>query len=105
MRRGNMQAPSGSLAPAAPMGSMQGAEIKQFAFQPKTLEVPQFLTAALNKNKKAQTTFADFSYSHKKEYVEWLTEAKRPETREQRLATAIQWLAEGKPRNWKYMNC
>jgi hypothetical protein len=72
---------------------------------PKTLEVPAFLTAALKKNKKAQTTFNDFSYSHKKEYVEWLTEAKRPETREQRLATAIQWLAEGKPRNWKYMNC
>jgi len=35
--------------------------------------------------------------------VEWLTEAKRPETRQKRLATTVEWLAEGKARNWKYM--
>jgi uncharacterized protein YdeI (YjbR/CyaY-like superfamily) len=40
-----------------------------------------------------------------REYIEWLTEAKREETRAKRLAQAIEWLAEGKPRNWKYMNC
>jgi uncharacterized protein YdeI (YjbR/CyaY-like superfamily) len=63
------------------------------------------LSAALKKNKKALETFDQFSYSHKKEYVEWLTEAKRDETRAQRLETTIAWLAQGKPRNWKYMNC
>jgi uncharacterized protein YdeI (YjbR/CyaY-like superfamily) len=72
---------------------------------PKTLAVPDFLTAALKKNKKAQKTFERFTYSHKKEYVEWLTEAKRPETRDQRLATALTWMADGKARNWKYANC
>ena len=59
----------------------------------------------MKKNKKALNTFESFSYSHKKEYVEWVTEAKRDETRAQRLETTIAWLAEGKPRNWKYMNC
>jgi uncharacterized protein YdeI (YjbR/CyaY-like superfamily) len=71
----------------------------------KELAVPDYLSAALKKNKKALETFDQFSYSHKKEYVEWLTEAKRDETRAQRLETTIAWLAQGKPRNWKYMNC
>ena len=69
------------------------------------LVVPEYLTAALKKNKKAQATFDAFSYSHKKEYVEWLTEAKRDETREKRLAATVAWLTEGKARNWKYTNC
>jgi uncharacterized protein YdeI (YjbR/CyaY-like superfamily) len=67
--------------------------------------VPDDLAAALKKNRKAAATFAAFSPSHQREYVEWITEAKREETRAKRLATAIQWIAEGKPRNWKYMNC
>jgi uncharacterized protein YdeI (YjbR/CyaY-like superfamily) len=71
----------------------------------KELTVPDDLLAALKKNKAAGATFANFSYSHRKEYVEWLTEAKREETRQQRLATTIAWLAKGKPRNWKYANC
>jgi len=71
----------------------------------KELVVPDYLSAALKKNKKACETFENFSYSHKKEYVEWLTEAKREETREKRLETTVAWLAEGKARNWKYMNC
>ena len=69
----------------------------------KPLQVPPFLKGALNQNKKALATWETFSYSHKKEYVEWLTEAKTEETRTSRLATAIEWLAEGKPKNWKYM--
>jgi uncharacterized protein YdeI (YjbR/CyaY-like superfamily) len=56
----------------------------------------------LKTNKKARTTFEGFSYSHKKEYVEWLNEAKRAETREKRLATTLEMLAAGKSRNWKY---
>jgi uncharacterized protein YdeI (YjbR/CyaY-like superfamily) len=71
----------------------------------KELIVPDDLQAALGRNKKASTTFDGFSYSHKKEYVEWITEAKRDETRAQRLETAVCWMAEGKPRHWKYVNC
>jgi uncharacterized protein YdeI (YjbR/CyaY-like superfamily) len=67
--------------------------------------VPDYLIAALKKNQRARQSFEKFSPSHKREYVEWLSEAKRDETRQNRLETAIQWLAEGKPRNWKYMNC
>ena len=67
--------------------------------------VPDDLLAALKKNKKALTTFENFSPSHKREYVEWITEAKRDETRKQRLAKTIEWLVEGKPRHWKYVNC
>jgi uncharacterized protein YdeI (YjbR/CyaY-like superfamily) len=68
----------------------------------KELEVPDDLAAALKKNKKAQAVFDGFSYSHKKEYIEWITEAKREETRTKRLKTALQWMSTGKSRNWKY---
>jgi len=71
----------------------------------KDLVVPPYFLAALKKNKKALAAFGGFSYSHKKEYVQWITEAKREETRNKRIATALEWLAKGKPRNWKYMNC
>jgi uncharacterized protein YdeI (YjbR/CyaY-like superfamily) len=71
----------------------------------RELAIPAELSAALKKNKKASAAFEGFSYSHKKEYVDWLTEAKREETKSQRLATTIGWLAEGKPRHWKYANC
>jgi hypothetical protein len=69
----------------------------------KKLVVPDYFLAALKKNKKALTAFGNFSISCKREYVEWITEAKREETRARRLKTAIQCLAEGKPRNWKYL--
>lgn len=62
---------------------------------------PEFL-AALRKNKKALSTYAAFSPSHKREYVEWIAEAKREDTRNRRIATALAWIAEGKGRNWKY---
>src|SRR6266446_3677690 len=61
------------------------------------------LKGALQKNAKARKTFENFSYSHKKEYVDWIADAKRDETRKRRLQTAIEWLAEGKPQNWKYL--
>ena len=64
--------------------------------------VPADLVAALQKSKKAQNAFEEFSPSHKREYVEWITEAKRDETRQQRIQTAVKWIAEGKSRNWKY---
>ena len=71
----------------------------------KELDIPDYLTAALKKNKAAQKTFENFPYSCKKEYVQWVTEAKTEPTREKRLATTIEWLSEGKRRNWKYENC
>ncbi|MFQ5627144.1 MAG: DUF1801 domain-containing protein [bacterium] len=69
----------------------------------KELEVPDYFIAELKKNEQASKTFDNFSYSNRKEYVEWLTDAKTDATRQKRLATAIAWLAKGKPRNWKYM--
>lgn len=71
----------------------------------QVLVVPDYLQAALKKNKPARETFDNFSYSHKKEYVEWIIEAKTDGTRNKRLATTLEWLAEGKGRNWKYQNC
>lgn len=71
----------------------------------KELVIPPILTAALKRNKQAQQTFENFSPSHKREYIEWIAEAKRDETRTKRLETTIAWLEQGKPRNWKYMNC
>jgi uncharacterized protein YdeI (YjbR/CyaY-like superfamily) len=71
----------------------------------KELVVPPDFNAALNKNKKARAAFDNFSYSHRKEYLQWITEARRPETRAKRIKTTLQWLAAGKSRNWKYENC
>lgn len=68
----------------------------------KELVVPEILTAALKKNKAAQKTFDAFPYSHRREYIEWITEAKTEATQEKRTATAVEWMAEGKQRNWKY---
>jgi uncharacterized protein YdeI (YjbR/CyaY-like superfamily) len=73
--------------------------------QPKKrapIPVPAYFAAALKKNAKARKTFENFSPSHRREYLEWITEAKREETRNERMATSIKWLADGKPRNWKY---
>jgi uncharacterized protein YdeI (YjbR/CyaY-like superfamily) len=67
--------------------------------------VPDDLALALKKNRKAAATFAGFSTTQQREYIDWITEAKREDTRTKRLATTIEWLAEGKQRNWKYMNC
>lgn len=69
------------------------------------LAVPGDLAAALKTNKAAAATFEKFSPNARKEYIEWITEAKRDETRQKRLATTLEWLAEGKSRNWKYENC
>lgn len=69
---------------------------------PRTAEVPDDLTAALTKSPAAKKTFDAFPPSHKREYIEWITEAKQPATREKRIAQTIEWVAEGKSRNWKY---
>jgi len=68
----------------------------------KELVVPDYFTKALNKNKVAKKNFEAFAYSHKKEYLQWITEAKTEETRGKRMASAIEMISEGKSRNWKY---
>jgi hypothetical protein len=64
--------------------------------------VPEALAAALKKNKAAGKVFETMSRSCRKEYCEWVADAKREETRDKRVATAVEWIAEGKGRNWKY---
>ena len=71
----------------------------------KELKVPDYFTKELKKNKSAATVFNDFSYSNRKEYIEWFEEAKTDETRAKRIAQALEWIAEGKSRHWKYKNC
>jgi uncharacterized protein YdeI (YjbR/CyaY-like superfamily) len=68
----------------------------------KTVKVPTDLTAALRKNPAAAKSFEAFPPSHKREYAEWVSEAKGEDTRRRRIETALQWIAEGKSRNWKY---
>jgi uncharacterized protein YdeI (YjbR/CyaY-like superfamily) len=67
--------------------------------------VPPDLAAALERSRKAAATFEGFSPSRRREYVEWIVEAKGADTRARRLAQAIAWMAEGKARNWKYEKC
>lgn len=69
----------------------------------KEVVVPDYFLKQLKKNKKAFATFENFSPSHKREYIEWITEAKTDETKNRRMETAIEWMSVGKSRNWKYM--
>jgi uncharacterized protein YdeI (YjbR/CyaY-like superfamily) len=69
------------------------------------VEVPAEFTAALRRDRKAAATYAAFSPSCQREYAQWIAEAKRPETRDRRIAQAVEWIAEGKQRNWKYQEC
>ncbi|MFL5539634.1 MAG: YdeI/OmpD-associated family protein [Longimicrobiaceae bacterium] len=71
----------------------------------KELDVPADLTAALQANPAALAHFERFSPSKRKEYAEWITEAKSEVTRGKRLGTAVEWIAEGKARHWKYEKC
>ncbi len=68
-------------------------------------ETPPELETALLANPAARATFDGFPPGCRREYVQWVAEAKRPETRDRRIAQAIEWMAEGKRRNWKYENC
>lgn len=68
----------------------------------KEIIVPEELKEAFKKNKKAFSVFENFSPSHKREYLEWITGAKTEATRDKRIKTAVEWISEGKSRNWKY---
>ncbi len=94
---------SGYIRKAA-MLNEKGVKVERKPSAPKTpVAVPADFTGALKKNAAARTHFDALSPSHKREYVEWLTEARTDATRQKRLRTSLEWLEEGKSRNWKYM--
>ena len=69
------------------------------------IPMPDDLSAELGRYQGARERFDGMAPSHRREYLEWIVEAKRPETRTKRVAQAAEWIAEGKKRNWKYENC
>ena len=83
----------------------KGIKVQRKPAEKKELIIPDDLRKALSKNKVAKTAFEKFSPSHKREYVMWIEEAKTEPTRNKRLATTVEWLSEGKSRNWKYEKC
>ena len=82
-----------------------GAKVPKKKAAPVVLETPDYFLAELKKAPTAMTYFEKISPSQKKEYVQWITEAKTEATRTKRMNTAVEWLSEGKSRNWKYENC
>ena len=81
----------------------EGVKMPARLVKPKAPVVtPAYFLAVLKKNKKALNTYENFSISQKREYVEWVTGAKTEETRNSRMQTAVEWMAQGKRRNWKY---
>jgi uncharacterized protein YdeI (YjbR/CyaY-like superfamily) len=93
-----------ALIEAAAVKTAQGAPRPKTGPKPE-LPAPDDLRAAFDAEPKAAATFDAFPPSCRREYVEWVVEAKRPETRAKRIAQAVEWMAEGKRRNWKYENC
>jgi uncharacterized protein YdeI (YjbR/CyaY-like superfamily) len=88
---------------AAAKLNAEGVKVKRPKSAPKpALPVPADLAKALAKNRKAKATFDAFPPSAKREYIQWLLEAKREETRASRLERAVAAMAEGKSRHWKY---
>lgn len=83
-----------------------GTPTSRPAKRPKPeLPVPADLAQALADKPAAWATFESFPPSCRRDYLEWIGEAKRPETRARRLAQAVEWMAEGKRRYWKYEKC
>jgi uncharacterized protein YdeI (YjbR/CyaY-like superfamily) len=87
---------------AAAQLNASGAPARPRPKAKSTLPVPPDLKLALAKNQRAAATFEHFSPSHRREYIAWIVEAKRAETREKRLLTTLEWLSAGKPRHWQY---
>ena len=95
-----------SIVAAAERVATQGSATAGARRAPKPeLPVPDDLAAALEERPEAKAVFTEFAPSHRRDYIEWITEAKREATRASRLAQAVEWIAEGKRRNWKYENC
>jgi hypothetical protein len=84
----------GVTAPAAPKPQQDRS---------RSVRAPADLLAALRNNPQARAAYEEMSPSHKREYIEWITDAKRDETRKRRVATAVEWIAEGRIRDWRYV--
>lgn len=80
----------------------EGGKVERKTTPKKPLRIPSFFLESVKKNKKALAAFTRFSPSAKREYIEWVTEAKTEKTRASRMKKAIEWMSEGKERNWKY---
>lgn len=80
----------------------EGISLPKKPAKKKTLAIPEDFLTAVKKNKAALKTFESFPPSKKQDYIEWITEAKQKATRTKRLATSVEWLSQGKSRNWKY---
>jgi uncharacterized protein YdeI (YjbR/CyaY-like superfamily) len=81
----------------------EGVKSERVRAKKPALEMPDDLAGALKKNKAASKAFEGFAPGQRREYIEWITGAKQEATRKKRLDQAIEWIAEGKPRNWKYI--
>jgi uncharacterized protein YdeI (YjbR/CyaY-like superfamily) len=80
-----------------------GVKVEKKAAVKKDLLMPKEFSSALSKNKKAQSHFENFSTSQKREYADWIAAAKTAATKQKRLKDAVEWISEGKIRNWKYL--
>jgi len=96
-----------ALREAAERIAVGGTAAKPKAKKPPKLEIPMpaDFAAALTANPKAKSTLERFAPGQRRDYLEWITEAKQAATRERRIAQAVEWLADGKKRNWKYESC
>ena len=95
------------LREAAQRVAISGTALKPKAKKPPKAEIamPGDFAAALAAQPQARASFDGFSRAQRRDYLEWITEAKQAATREKRIAQAVEWLAEGKRRNWKYESC
>ena len=97
--RKKIKAAAALLQAGAPRASKPGRE------PPPQLDMPADFAAALALAPAAQQHYDAFPPGKQRDYLEWVLEAKREDTRAKRIAQAVQWLAEGKSRNWKYESC
>ena len=80
----------------------QGVKVDRPKKKRPTLTMPAAFLVAIKKNKKVSVAYEQISPSHQREYVEWIIDAKTDASRDKRIAQAVEWMAEGKARNWKY---
>lgn len=81
----------------------KGIKVKKVKKEIVVQELPDDFRDAMQEDMSVFEQFESMAPSHRKEYIEWITEAKRPETRANRIITAVEWISQGKGRNWKYM--
>lgn len=81
----------------------KGIKLPKIPKEKIEINIPEYFLKALKRDKETFSNFEKFSPSCKREYVQWITEAKTEPTREKRMNTALEWIGEGKHRNWKYM--